>query len=73
MTAIPDVSDHGLRAAEFVKSAEGQSAAIERAPGVWENRGVGNSYLITTREGDVLVNAGTLNNARRGREFFLQV
>ncbi|CAN7490618.1 MBL fold metallo-hydrolase [Phenylobacterium sp. LjRoot225] len=66
-------ADDRLRVAELVKSGEGQAAAIERAPGVWESRGVGNSYLVTTPEGDVLVNAGTLADARRGRELFAQV
>ncbi len=66
--------DHkGLRVAEWVKSGEGQSAAIERAPGVFETRGIGNSYLLTTPDGDVLVNAGGLGDARRGRELFRKV
>jgi alkyl sulfatase BDS1-like metallo-beta-lactamase superfamily hydrolase len=63
----------GLRVAELVKSGEGQRAAIERAPGVYESRGIGNSYLLTTPDGDVLVNAGTLGDARRGRELFRAV
>jgi glyoxylase-like metal-dependent hydrolase (beta-lactamase superfamily II) len=68
-----NVRHKGLRVAEFVKSGEGQTAAILRAPGVYESRGVGNSYLFTTPEGDVLVNAGTLGDARRGSELFGQV
>ena len=40
---------------------------------MFESRGVGNSYLITTFGGDVLVNAGTLGDARRGHELFSQV
>ncbi|MET0391126.1 MAG: alkyl sulfatase dimerization domain-containing protein [Polyangiales bacterium] len=67
------LSHQGLRVAEMVKSGEGQTSAIERAKGVYESRGVGNSYLLTTAEGDVLVNAGTLGDARRGRELFAQV
>lgn len=67
---MTDSSHRGLRVAELVKSGEGQRAAIERAPGVYESRGVGNSYLLTTPDGDVLVNAGTLGDARRGRELF---
>ncbi|HTU61971.1 MAG TPA: alkyl sulfatase dimerization domain-containing protein, partial [Polyangiales bacterium] len=59
--------------ADLVKSGAGQAAAIERAPGVFESRGVGNSYLLTTPEGDVLVNAGTLGDARRGAELFRAV
>src|ERR1700730_18615193 len=66
-------SSKGLRVAELVKSGDNQVSAIERAPGVYESRGVGNSYLITTTDGDVLVNAGTLADARRGRELFNQV
>ena len=63
----------GLRVAEMIQSGEGQNSAIERAPGVYESRGIGNSYLVTTPDGDVLVNAGVLGDARRGRELFAQV
>ncbi|MET0269040.1 MAG: alkyl sulfatase dimerization domain-containing protein [Sphingomonas sp.] len=62
-----------LKVAAMVRSGETQDEAIERAPGAWESRGVGNSYLLTTEEGDVLVNAGTLGDARRGRERFARV
>ena len=67
------LSHQGLKVADMVKSGEGQQSAIERAPGVYESRGIGNSYLVTTPEGDVLVNAGTLGDARRGRALFSQV
>jgi len=59
--------------AGLVKSGEGQAEAILRAPGVWESRGVGNSYLITTPEGDVIVNPGMLHDGERGRELFANV
>jgi alkyl sulfatase BDS1-like metallo-beta-lactamase superfamily hydrolase len=68
-----DVSHKGLRVAELVQSGAAQTSAIERAPGVFEARGIGNSYLIATSAGDVLVNAGTLADAQRGRELFRQV
>lgn len=73
MTANPDLSTQGLRVAAMIQSGEGQAKAIERAPCVYESRGIGNSYLITTPEGDVLVNAGALGDARRGRTLFAEV
>ena len=60
MTGNPDLSPIGLRVAEMIQSGDGQTQAIERAPGVYESRGIGNSYLLTTPERDVLVNAGAL-------------
>lgn len=63
----------GLKVADMVRSGSEQADATERASGIWESRGVGNSYLLTTPEGDVLVNAGTLGDARRGRERFARV
>jgi len=73
MTDNPALSHEGLKVAELVTSGAGQAAAIERAPGVYESRGIGNSYLLTTEAGDVLVNAGALGDARRGRELFRAV
>jgi alkyl sulfatase BDS1-like metallo-beta-lactamase superfamily hydrolase len=73
MTSNTDSSTAGLKVAELVKSGETQASAIQRAPGIYEVRGVGNSYLLATADGDILVNAGTLADARRGRELFLQV
>jgi alkyl sulfatase BDS1-like metallo-beta-lactamase superfamily hydrolase len=65
--------DRQLRVAEMIRSGDGQTEAIERAPGIFESRGIGNSYLITSEGGDVLVNAGALRDARRGRELFAKV
>ena len=73
MSIESNQSHKGLRVADLVQSGKGQTAAIERAPGVYESRGVGNSYLLTTPAGDVLVNAGALRDARRGRELFSKV
>lgn len=73
MATRPNLSTKGMKAAEFVRSGENQTEVIERAPGVYESRGIGNSYLITTSAGDVLVNAGALDDARRGRELFAKV
>ena len=73
MTSNPDLSPKGLRVAEMIQSGDGQAQAIERAPGVYESRGIGNSYLLTTPAGDVLVNAGALGDAKRGKTLFAAV
>jgi glyoxylase-like metal-dependent hydrolase (beta-lactamase superfamily II) len=63
----------GTQLAGLVKSGEGQTEAILRAPGVWESRGVGNTYLITTPDGDVIVNPGMLFDGVRGKDLFAKV
>lgn len=68
-----DLSDRNLRAAQMVKSGQGQAEAISRGAGIWECRGVGNSYLVTTGGDSVLVNAGTLADAKRGKDLFAKV
>ncbi|MGE3693236.1 MAG: alkyl sulfatase dimerization domain-containing protein [Novosphingobium sp.] len=73
MNQTTDLSAANLRAAQMVKSGEGQTEAISRGNGIWESRGVGNSYLVTTDEGDVLINAGTLADARRAKDLFAKV
>lgn len=70
MASSLPTSTSGLRVAAFVKSGENQTSAVQRAPGIFEVRGVGNSYLLTTGDGDVLVNTGTLADARRGSALF---
>lgn len=60
-------------AAALVNTGHDQSEAINVAPGIYVNLGVGNSYLLTTDEGNVIVNAGTLWEAERGRKLFKAV
>jgi alkyl sulfatase BDS1-like metallo-beta-lactamase superfamily hydrolase len=57
----------------LVTSGQDQAEAIDVGHGIYVNRGVGNSYLVTTNDGGVVVNAGTLEDARRGRQFFSKV
>lgn len=73
MTQGSELSDKDLRAARMVRSGQGQAEAIDRGNGIWESRGVGNSYLVTTDDGNVIVNAGTLADARRSRDLFARV
>lgn len=73
MAEVSKLTDEKLRTAQMVRSGQGQTQAIDRGNGIWESRGIGNSYLITTSEGDVLINAGSLADARRGKDLFAQV
>lgn len=66
-------SDQDLKVASMIKSGKGQDKAVDRGNGIYESSGVGNSYLVTTAEGDVLVNAGTLGDARRGQQNFRKI
>jgi len=68
-----DTNSSGLKVAEMVGSGKGQDAAIDRGHGIYENLGIGSSYLVTTPEGNVLVNAGALKDARRGKQLFARV
>lgn len=60
-------------AATFVNTGHDQREAINVAPGIFVNLGIGNSYLVTTDEGNVIVNAGTLWEAERGQKLFKAV
>lgn len=73
MSQTTDLTDKNLRAAQMVRSGHGQIEAISRGDGIWESRGVGNSYLVTTPDGDLLVNAGTLADGKRAKELFGKV
>ena len=68
-----DSNNEKLKVAALIQSGKGQDRAVDRGNGIYESTGIGNSYLITTSEGDVLVNAGTLGDARRGKKHFEEV
>ncbi len=67
------LSPDGLKVAGMLRSGAEQNQALDRGNGVYENQGIGSSYLVTTPEGNVLVNAGALKDARRGIELFARV
>lgn len=54
----------------MVSSGSEQTTAIDCGNGIFENKGIGSSYLVTTAAGNVLVNTGTLRDARRGKALF---
>ncbi len=73
MDSSETINYNGLKVASMVQSGKNQAAAVDRGNGIYENQGIGNSYLITTSAGDVLVNAGGLSDARRGKELFARI
>lgn len=44
---------------ELVKAGEGDRDAVELDDGVFMSRNIANSYLVTTTDGDLLINTGT--------------
>jgi alkyl sulfatase BDS1-like metallo-beta-lactamase superfamily hydrolase len=44
---------------ELVKQGEGAQDAVDLGDGVFMSRNIANSYLVTTSDGDVLINTGT--------------
>jgi alkyl sulfatase BDS1-like metallo-beta-lactamase superfamily hydrolase len=67
------ITAKGLKVDSMVQSGKNQAEAVDRGNGIYENQGIGNSYLITTSEGNVLVNAGALKDARRGKKLFARI
>ena len=44
---------------ELVKQGEGSQDAIDMGEGIFMSKNIANSYLVTTPDGDVLINTGT--------------
>ena len=44
---------------ELVKQGEGDQDAVDLGDGVFMSRNIANSYLVTTSDGDLLINTGT--------------
>ena len=42
----------------IVKEGEGQQDAVALGDGIFMSRGISNSYLVTTSDGDVQINTG---------------
>jgi hypothetical protein len=43
---------------EVIKAGEGRQGAVAVDDGIFMSRGIATSYLVTTSDGDVLVNTG---------------
>ena len=57
----------------IVKAGEGQQPAIDLGDGIFMSRGISNSYLVTTAEGDVLINTGMYFEAEEIARRFAEV
>src|ERR1700761_3164593 len=44
---------------ELVKQGEGRQDAVDMGDGIFMSKNIANSYLVTTSDGDVLINTGT--------------
>jgi alkyl sulfatase BDS1-like metallo-beta-lactamase superfamily hydrolase len=44
---------------ELVKQGEGEQGAVDLGDGVFMSRNIANSYLVTTPDGDLMINTGT--------------
>jgi glyoxylase-like metal-dependent hydrolase (beta-lactamase superfamily II) len=60
----------GPKLADLVRSGEAQTEAVEITPFVFMARDVSNAYLVTTDDGDVLLNTGMPDGAERSRALF---
>jgi glyoxylase-like metal-dependent hydrolase (beta-lactamase superfamily II) len=51
--------------ADLVRAGDAQTAAVEIAPFIFMSRDVSNAYLVTTSDGDVMINTGMPDGAAR--------
>lgn len=58
---------------KLVTTGQQQAEALAVGERIYANLGVGNAYLVTTDAESVIVNAGTLWEAKRGCELFAKV
>lgn len=56
--------------ADLVRAGDAQTEAVEITPFIFMSRDVSNAHLVTTSDGDVLVNTGTPDGAERGAALF---
>lgn len=58
---------------ELVKQGEGEQDAVDLGEGIYMSRNIANSYLVTTPDGDVLINTGTEFEAAQIKDRFSRV
>lgn len=58
---------------ELVRQGEGDNEAVDLGDGVFMSRNIANSYLVTTSDGDLLINTGTHFEAPEIRARFARI
>jgi glyoxylase-like metal-dependent hydrolase (beta-lactamase superfamily II) len=58
---------------ELVKQGEGKQDAVDLGEGIYMSRNIANSYLVTTHDGDLLINTGTEFEAAQIKDRFSRV
>jgi glyoxylase-like metal-dependent hydrolase (beta-lactamase superfamily II) len=58
---------------ELVKQGEGEQDAVDLGEGIYMSRNIANSYLVTTPDGDLLINTGTEFEAAQIKDRFSRV
>jgi glyoxylase-like metal-dependent hydrolase (beta-lactamase superfamily II) len=58
---------------ELVKQGEGDQDAVHLGEGIYMSRNIANSYLVTTSDGDLLINTGTEFEAAQIKDRFSRV
>lgn len=58
---------------ELVKAGEGDRDAVDLGDGVFMSRNIANSYLVTTDDGDLMINTGTDFEAREIKSRFSRI
>lgn len=64
------MSDKQTPLGALVTAGEGQTEAVEITPSIFMVKDISNAYLVTTSEGDVLVNSGFLGNGEKTKALF---
>lgn len=65
MPSADSVKDAGPKLAGLVRSGDEQAEAIAITDFVFQANDISNAYLVTTAEGDVMINTGFMDNAER--------
>ena len=58
---------------QLVKQGEGEQDAVDLGDGIYMSRNIANSYLVTTPDGDLLINTGTEFEAAQIKDRFSRV